>query len=467
MALAASRQQTTASRPRLLQAVFDAVQQPDVRKKLLYTAGILVVFRFMAHIPIPGVDPAAISKAVAQSQLFGLFNLFSGGALKRLSIAALGVYPYITAQIIMQLITPVVPSLQALQKEGEQGRHRIELYQNWMTVPLCWVQGYAQLVILHQQVQRVPVPAGTTAMFHPTLTGSDALPTVTALFVLTAGTMFLVWLGELITDNGIGNGVSIIIFGGIVAGMPSLLNSVAQSSMGLFVIAALTVLTIFLVAAIVWMTEAIRKIPVQYAKSVFRAGKMYRQSGQSHIPLRVNSAGMIPLIFAFSIVILPATLFQYVHDSSSTGWVISLSNFFINTFSPGTGGSNSGGAIGFYIAVFLLVVIFSFFYTLVVYQQQNLAENLQKQGGFVPGIRPGRPTGDYIMRVLVRITWAGAIFLGIVAVIPYLATSWFNVAQGSLTISSTGLLIVVGVVLDTMKQLEAQLLMRNYEGFIR
>jgi preprotein translocase subunit SecY len=463
MALAASRQQSTASRPRLLQAVFDAVQQPDVRKKLLYTAGILVVFRFMAHIPIPGVDPSAISKAVAQSQLFGLFNLFSGGALKRLSIAALGVYPYITASIIMQLVTPIVPSLQALQKEGEQGRHRLELYQNWMTVPLCWVQGYAQLVILHQQVQTVD----PNAMFHPTLTGNDALPTVTALFVLTAGTMFLVWLGELITENGIGNGVSIIIFGGIVAGMPSLLNSVVQSSMGLFVIMALTVLTILLVAAIVWMTEAIRKIPVQYAKSVFRAGKMYRQSGQSHIPLRVNSAGMIPLIFAFSIVILPATLFQYVHDSSSTGWVISVSNFFINTFSPGTGGSRSAGAIGFYIAVFVLVVVFSFFYTLVVYQQQNLAENLQKQGGFVPGIRPGRPTGDYIMRVLVRITWAGAIFLGVVAVIPYLATSWFNVAQGSLTISSTGLLIVVGVVLDTMKQLEAQLLMRNYEGFIR
>lgn len=467
MALAASRQQSTASRPRLLQAVFDAVQQPDVRKKLLYTAGILVLFRFMAHISIPGVDPAAIEKAVSQSQLFGLFNLFSGGALKRLSIVALGVYPYITAQIIMQLITPVVPSLQSLQKEGEQGQHRIELYVYWMTVPLCFVQGFAQLVILHQQVQQVPVPAGTTAMFHPSFTGPSALPTITALFVLTAGTMFLVWLGDLITENGIGNGVSIIIFAGIVAGMPSGLNTILQGSLGLFVIVALAALTIFLVAAIVWMTEAVRKVPVQYAKSVFRAGKMYRQSGQSHIPLRVNSAGMIPLIFAFSIVILPATVFQYVAASSSTKWVVGVAHFFIRSFSPGNGGSNSSGNIGFYIAVFLLVVVFSFFYTLVVYQQQNLAENLQKQGGFVPGIRPGRPTGDYIMRVLVRITWAGAIFLGVVAVIPYLATGWFNVAQGSLTISSVGLLIVVGVVLDTMKQLEAQLLMRNYEGFIR
>jgi preprotein translocase subunit SecY len=466
MALAASRQQATASRPRLLQAVYDAVQQPDIRKKLLFTAMILVVFRFMAHIPIPGVDPTQIEAAVAKSQLFGLFNLFSGGALKRLSIVALGVYPYITASIIMQLVTPIIPSLQNLQKEGEQGRHRLELYQHWMTVPLCWVQGYAQLVILHTQIGATV--AGTTpAMFHPTFTGADALPTITGLFVLTAGTMFLVWLGELITENGIGNGISIIIFGGIVAGMPGLLNNILVGSMGLFVIMGLAVLTILLVAAIVWMQEAVRKIPVQYAKSVFRAGKMYRQSGQSHIPLRVNSAGMIPLIFAFSIVILPATMFQYVHDSTSIDWLKSVSNFFINTFSPGTGGSRSGGAAGFYIAVFVLVVVFSFFYTLVVYQQQNLAENLQKQGGFVPGIRPGRPTGDYIMRVLVRITWAGAIFLGVVAVIPYLATSWFNIASGSLTISSTGLLIVVGVVLDTMKQLEAQLLMRNYEGFIR
>jgi preprotein translocase subunit SecY len=461
MALAASRQ-AAANRPRLLQAVFDALQQPDIRKKLMFTAAMLVVFRFTAHIPIPGVDPAAVEKAVSQSQILGLFNLFSGGALRRLSVAALGVYPYITASIIMQLITPIVPSLQNLQKEGEQGRHRLELYQHWMTVPLCFVQGYAQLVILHSQVTS---SAGQNAMFNPSISGTDALPTVTALFALTAGTMFLVWIGELITENGIGNGVSVIIFGGIVAGMPSLLNNVFNSSVGIAGIVLLTILAVLLIAAIVFMQEATRKIPVQYAKSVFRAGKMYRQSGQSHIPLRVNSAGMIPLIFAFSIVILPATVFQYVLDSSSTPWVRSVANFFIDTFSPGSGGSRSGGSPGFYAAVFILVVAFSFFYTFVTYTQQNLAENLQKQGGFVPGIRPGRPTHDYIQRVLARITWAGAIFLGIVAVIPYLATSWFNV--GSLTISSTGLLIVVGVVLDTMKQLEAQLLMRNYEGFIR
>jgi preprotein translocase subunit SecY len=377
----------------------------------------------------------------------------------------LGVYPYITSSIIMQLITPLFPALQNLQQEGEAGRHRRELYQHWLTVPLAFVQGYAQLVILRQQVEVTSGGAADLVMFDPSFTGDDALPTITALFVLTAGTMFLVWLGELITENGIGNGISIIIFGGIVAGMPGLVNQVFNSTIGYFGIALLAVLSVALVLAIVFMQEAVRKVPVQYAKSVFRAGKMYRQSGQSHIPLRVNSAGMIPLIFAFSIVILPVTVAQFVLDSSTTPWVRSVARFFTDILGPGTGAGGSGASPGFYILVFVLVVVFSFFYTLVVFQQQNLAENLQKQGGFVPGIRPGRPTGEYIMRVLVRITWAGALFLGFVAILPYLVTNWFNIT--SLTISSTGMLIVVGVVLDTMKQLEAQLLMRNYEGFIR
>jgi preprotein translocase subunit SecY len=457
MALAASRQQAGAGRPRLLQAVLDAMQQPDIRKKLLFTGMILVIFRFVAHIPIPAVDPRAIESVFDQSELLGLFNVFSGGALRQISIASLGVYPYITASIIMNLVTPLFPSLQAMQREGEQGRNRLQLYQHWLTVPLCFVQGYAQLVILNN--------LAPNAVFEPSFSGENALPTITALFSMTAGTMFLVWLGELITENGIGNGVSIIIFGGIVAGAPGLINRVFNSSIGFFGLALLAVLAVLLVAAIVFMQEAVRKVPVQYAKSVFRAGKMYRQSGQSHIPLRVNSAGMIPLIFAFSIVILPSYFFQFMLDSSSTPWVRDTSRFFLDYLSPGTGQGGSGASPGFYILVFLLVVVFSFFYTLVIFQQQNLAENLQKQGGFVPGIRPGRPTAEYIMRVLVRITWAGAIFLGIVAILPYLVTNWFDIT--SLTISSTGLLIVVGVVLDTMKQLEAQLLMRNYEGFIR
>ena len=458
MTLAASRQQAAANRPRLLQAVLDAMQQPDIRKKLLFTAAMLVVFRFTAHIPIPNVNPNALQDAFDASNLLGLFNLFSGGALRQISIASLGVYPYITASIMMTLLGGMIPALQNMQKEGEQGRNRMQLYQHWLTVPLCFVQGYTQLIILQNTA---PQAFG----FEPSFSGDSALPTVTALFALTAGTMFLVWIGELITENGIGNGVSVIIFGGIVASMPGLVNQVFSADLGIFLVAGLAIITVLLIAAIIFVQEAQRKVPVQYAKSVYRAGKLYRQSGQSHIPLRVNSAGMIPLIFAFSLVILPSTLAQFVLDSSSTGWIRSASRFFLDVFSPGTGAGGSGASPGFYILVFVLVVVFSFFYTLVIFQQQNLAENLQKQGGFVPGIRPGRPTAEYIMRVLVRITWAGAIFLGIVAVIPYLVTNWFDV--GSLTVSSTGLLIVVGVVLDTMKQLEAQLLMRNYEGFIR
>jgi preprotein translocase subunit SecY len=464
MALAASRQQPS-NRPRLLQAVFDAIQQGDIRKKLLFTAMILVIFRFVAHVPIADVNPNIVQDAVEDNNLIQLFNIFSGGALRQMSVAMLGVYPYITASIIMTLVTPLFPALQGLREEGESGRNRIELYQHWLTVPLCFVQGYAQLVILRQTVEGVPGINPDTAMFSPSLTGTDALPTVTALFAVTAGTMFLVWLGELITENGIGNGVSVIIFGGIVAGLPGLLSNTFQTDTGLFKIVTLAGLAVLLVLAIVFMQEATRKVPVQYAKSVFRAGKMYRQSGASHIPLRVNSAGMIPLIFAFSIVILPVTIAQFVLDSSTTPWIRDAARFLVRVFGPGTGQGGQGASPGFYIFVFVLVMIFSFFYTLVVFQQQNLAENLQKNGGFVPGIRPGRPTGEYIMRVLVRITWAGALFLAIVAVLPYFVTNWFNTT--SLTISSTGMLIVVGVVLDTMKQLEAQLLMRTSEGFIR
>jgi preprotein translocase subunit SecY len=432
--------------PRLLTAVVEAFQQPDIRRRLLFTFGLLTIFRFVAHVPIPGIDPDRLKDVFEGNAILGFLNLFSGGALRRLSVAAMGVYPYITSTIIMQLLIPIVPSLQALSKEGEAGRNKIALYTHWITVPLAIVQGYSQLLVLES--------AGAISGIG--FSGDEALPTLAAVGSMAAGTMFLVWLGELITENGIGNGVSLIIFGGIVAGMPSLLPSIVNSSAGLAGVGLLIVLGIALVALIVYFYEAQRRVPVQFARSMFRGGRMYRQSGQTHIPLRVNSAGMIPLIFAFSLVVLPGTLAQ-AFENSKTEWVRNVAKFAAGSFSPGN--------IPYYIMVFFLVVAFAFFYTLVIFQQQNLAENLQRQGGFVPGIRPGRPTQDYIMRVLVRITWAGALFLGFVAVVPYVATSFTDVQ--ALTISSTGLLIVVGVVLDTMKQLEAQLLMRNYAGFIR
>ncbi len=454
MATAARAQRAqTPTRPRLLQAAVDAFQQPDIRRKLVYTLGLLVVFRFVAHVPIPGVDTALLEQAFENNAILEFFDLFSGGALRNMSVAALGVYPYITASIIMTMLQPIVPSLQALSREGESGRQRIQLYTHYLAVPMSVVQGYSQLIILEQ--------AG--AISGVGFTGPDALPTLAAVISLTAGTMFLVWLGELITENGIGNGISLIIFGGIVAGLPTLLPNIADSSVGLFGVAGLAAIGIAVLASIVFIQEAQRRIPVQYARSVFRSGRMYRQSGQSHIPLRVNSAGMIPLIFAFSLVIFPSYFATYLRDQTDSGFLHDGAVWFIDWFGPGTTGANTSP--GFLITIFVLVVVFTFFYTLVIYQQQNLAENLQKNGGFIPGIRPGRPTAEYIMRVLVRITWAGALFLGFIAILPNLLTAFFNVQ--SLTVSSSSLIIVVGVVLDTMRQLESQLMMRNYEGFIR
>ncbi len=449
MALAGGRTQQP-SRPRLLQAMIDSWNQEDVRAKLLFVFAMLVVFRFVAHIPIPGVNPALLDEAFesdsSTAAFLGTLNIFSGGALRQLSVAALGVYPYITASIIMNIMTPMVPSLQALSREGEQGRNRIQLYTHWMAVPLAIVQGYSQLLILEQ--------AG--AVSNIGFTGPEALPTFAAVMSMAAGTMFLVWLGELITEKGIGNGISLIIFGGIVAGVPTLLPTIFDSSISFFGIFLLALIVLVAVSSIVFFQEAQRRIPVQYSRTQFRGGRQYRQQGSTHIPLRILSAGMIPIIFAYSIMLVPSFMGETLATSSG-GFGNDVGNILTNVF----GQQN----LPYYLVVFLFVVMFTYFYTLVTYAQQNLAENLQKQGGFVPGIRPGKPTNDYITRVLVRITAAGAIFLGIIAVMPFFVTALTNVQ--ALTITGTGLLIVVGVVLDTMKQLEAQLMMRNYSGFIR
>ncbi len=449
MALAARAQQP--SRPKLLQAVLDAWAQPEVRSKIAFTLAMLIIFRFVAHVPIPGVNPQRLKDVFEANTSTGAFlstlNIFSGGALRQLSVAALGVYPYITSSIIFQIMIPLIPSLQALSKEGEAGRNKLQLYTHWMAVPMALVQGYSQLLILSR----------LNALDQPvSLTGPAALPTLAAVVSMAAGTMFLVWLGELITENGIGNGVSLIIFGGIVAGVPSLLPRIFNSSIGFFGIFLLIVIVIGIVVAIVFFQEAQRRIPVQYSRTQFRGGRQYRQQGASHIPLRVMSAGMIPIIFAYSIMLFPQFLGETLATSSG-GFINSFANFLSTAFTP--------RSVPYYATVFLFVLLFTFFYTFVTFQQQNLAENLQKQGGFIPGIRPGAPTGQYITRVLIRITWAGAFFLGAIAVMPYFVTTLTGVQ--ALTISGTGLLIVVGVVLDTMKQLEAQLLMRNYAGFIR
>jgi preprotein translocase subunit SecY len=438
-----------AQRRGLIQAMSDAFRQEDVRKKLVFTLVMLVIFRFVAHVPVPNVDRNALEQAFKGNALLDFLSIFSGGALQNLSVAALGVYPYITASIIVQILTPLIPSWRALSEEGEQGRRRLQLYTHWMSPIMAAVQGYGQIVFINSRGATVISNFGITD--HP-------LGTVATLSTLAAGTMFLVWLGELITENGIGNGVSVIIFGGIVARLPSLIPSATTQS--ILAIVGFLGFALALIFVVVFFQEAQRRVPVQYARSAFRGGRMYRQQGQSHIPLRVNMAGMIPLIFAFSIMILPPILASYFTDTGGIGG--SVARCFVRQFQGGRG----GGGTGFYwILLFVLVVAFTFFYTMVQYQQQQIAKNLQRQGAFIPGIRPGAPTEAYLIRVVTRITWAGAFFLGGVAVLPFFIGKLTDVK--ALTISTTGFLIVVAVVLDTMKQLEAQLLMRNYEGFIR
>ncbi len=430
---------------KLLQAMKDAFSLPDLRRRILYTLIMLAIFRFIAHVPVPGVDLSALRSLFDKNQLLGMLDLFSGGAMRNLSVAAMGVYPYITSSIVMQLLVPVIPSLQSLSKEGEEGRNKINQITHWVTVPLAILQGYGQLILL----QNAGVISGIG------LAGEKLLPTAAMVMSMTAGTMFLVWLGERITENGIGNGISIIIFGGIVAGLPEMLGrgfiAGGQTAGLLFFV----VLAAAMVVAIVVMTEGQRRVPVQYSRSSIRYGRMYRQSGSTYIPLRVNMAGMIPLIFAMSIMILPGTLASYF--SGGTGFFANAAKTIGNIF-------NTTGLV-YWALFFLLTVAFAFFYTMVIFQQMNLAETLQKQGGSVPGIRPGKQTDEYFNQLITRLTWAGAIFLAVIAVAPYIAMKASNLQV--IQLSSAGMIIVVGVVLDTMKQLEAQLLMRRYEGFLK
>jgi len=421
----------------------DVLALPDLRRKILFTIGILVVFRFLAHVPLPGVDIEALKALFGQNLLFGMFDLFSGGAMTNFSVATLGVYPYITASIIMQLLVPVIPRLQAISQEGELGQQRINRITHYATIPLAGLQGYAVIALLRSQ--------GVT-------TGSlESLTMAAILITMIAGTMFLVWLGELITERGIGNGISIIIFGGIVAGVPGIVGrGIVDAQTGnpgglvAYIILALAMLVL-----IVIFVEAHRRIPVQYARSTFRSGRMYRQSGSTYIPLRVNTAGMIPLIFAIALMQLPSTIASYF--VSPAGADPNFWNTIFNLFQSNT--------VVYNILYFALVIGFAFFYTMVIFEQMNLPQTLQQQSGFIPGVRPGKATADYLNAVIRRITFGGALFLAVVAIMPFIAQSITGVV--ALVIQSTALLIAVGVALDTMKQLEAQLTMRRYEGFLK
>ncbi|HLU10410.1 MAG TPA: preprotein translocase subunit SecY [Oceanobacillus sp.] len=438
----------------MIEALRNAFRLPDLRNKILITGLILVVYQFAAHVPVVGVDRSAL-RALIEGQsggLIGVLNLLSGGALQNFSVIANGVYPYITASIILQVLIPVIPRLEQLSKEPG-GREKIETYTYYLAIPMSILQVISQIQIFNA-IGGQPIIPGF---------GSDILLTITVIVTMTAGTMFAIWLGNLITEQGIGNGLSIIIFSGIVASAPqNLAQLLGGSTQPLFNLAAFIVITVVSIVIIIFIQEGVRRIPVQYGKRV-RGRKQYG-GASTHIPLKVNSVGMIPLIFAQSIITFPALLVNLfpagpVRDSIN------------NTF-----GSQQG--LFYWLTFFLLVVGFTFIYSDIMVGNQNLAENLQRNGGFIPGIRPGKRTQEYITKVTRRVTLVGALFLGAIAVVPgvmdFINRLLFpnEVVTGTagnpaLVLSGSGLIIVVGVVLDTMRQLEAQLVMRNYDRFIR
>jgi len=442
----------------MLRGALNAFKLPDLRRKLLITFLILVIYRLAAHVPLPNINREVLQEIARENQLLNLLDMFSGGAMTSFSVMMLGVSPYITATIIFQLLQPIVPALERLKEQGESGRNKLNQYQYLLTIPLALLQAFGQVRVLQVQYK---VVSETNFGFAP----EALLPTLSTLVTLAAGTMFAIWLGELISNDGIGNGLSIIIFGGIVANIPTRLAALWGQWVELLTFIGVSVLTILV---IVYVQEGQRRIPVQYGKRVLgmRGGRLRVAGGQSTvIPLRVNSAGMIPLIFAQSILILPGVLGSYLVNAESQ-WISNVAATVQGVF--------DGNSPYYYLMYFVMVILFTYFYTDVIFQQQDMADTLRKQGGFIPGIRPGKRTFDYLNGVLRRITLVGAVFLGLVAILPWvvnLLLRLLGVVSGGFTsrmiISSSGLLIAVGVVLDTMKQLEAQLLMRHYEGFIK
>jgi preprotein translocase subunit SecY len=429
--------------------VFDALvnsfRAPDIRRRILFVLGMLVIVRGLAHVPVPGIDQAALKNVLEAQPFLQLLDLFSGGGLASFSIIALGVNPYINASIIMQLMTGVVPKLQALQREGEYGRNKINQYTRYLTVPMGLLQAYGYLAILSSPQN------GVVKSFDLT-----SFETLTQLISLTAGTVLLMWIGELITERGIGNGISFIIFAGIVARIPSGLAAFLRTP-DLAAGIAFALLGIGAVAAIVYIQEGQRRIPIQYASRV-RGRRMY-QGGATFLPLRVNQAGVIPIIFAVSILLFPVQLAQYFSNSDASV-IADGSKFIISLLDQ--------HSLLYVSLYFFLTVGFTYFYTAFTFKPDETADQLRKNGGFIPGIRPGPPTRDYLSKVVYRISLAGALFLGIVAVSPILVGYAFSGSVvGSFSLGGTALLIVVSVVVETMKQLEAQLMMRNYEGFIK
>lgn len=411
----------------------------EIRNKLLFVFAMLLVFRIAAHIPVPGVDTAALQSFLNGNQFFGLLNIFSGGTLAQFSIVALGLAPYITSSIIFQLLGMIFPKMEELQKE-EQGRQKINQWSRLLTVPLALLQAYS-LVLLFRQQTGVSV-----------LENTDLLSTILVVGTMTAGTIFLMWVGELISEKNVGNGVSILIFAGIIAGLPQFLGqSLSVYDRSQLVTAILfVVLVLVTIIAVVVMHEAQRDIPVQYARQV--RGSRLSGAVSSHLPLRLNMGGVIPIIFAISIILFPTVIAQFF-TSARTPIVRMLAEWTIKTFQDQT---------VYGVLYFVLVFAFTYFYTSVIFHPDQVAENLQKQGGFIPGIRPGQPTAQYLEWVTNRILLVGAVFLSVIAVMPLGVQALTG--NASLVIGGTSVLIVVNVVIETVKQIEAQMTMHEYDA---
>lgn len=423
---------------RFWQTLKQIIGLPDLRKRILYGCALLLVARVLAHVPLPGVDLAALRNFFGRNQIFGLLNMFSGGAMENFSIIMMGVGPYITSSIIIQLLTMIVPALDELNKEGEAGRAKINYWTRLLTVPLALIQSYAMVRLLQSQ---------------QILGQLEPMAWATILISITAGTILLMWLGELISENGIGNGVSLIITLGIVAGIPTQIrNTLAVlDTAKVMALAVFGIIGLFLIAAIVMANEGTRQIPVSYARRV-RGLRAYG-GVDTHLPIRVNSAGVIPIIFAMSIMIFPgvaAKFFQTARSEWLADFAGRVANLFQNNWFYGA-------------AYFVLVILFTYFYTGVIFKPEQMAENLQKQGGFIPGIRPGRETAEYLAKIITHITLTGAIFLGVIAVLPFIVQAATKIS--TLALGGTGVLIVVSVIIETMRQIQAQLAMRSYENY--
>ena len=443
----------------LLQALAQAMRIPELRKKLGFTILLLLAFRVLASISIPGANPQALQSLFANNSLLGLLNLFSGGGLAHFTIVGLGLNPYINATIIMQLMTVVSVRLKELSKEGELGRKRITRYTRWLTVPLAALQAFGFMALF---TNPGATGAGVAIISNPSVT-----ETLTIIVTLTAGTIIAMWLGELITEYGVGNGVSLIIFTGIIGQLPAALIGYGQGGTGNVIrLAGMALIALVATAGIIEVQQAQRKVPMQSAQRVLnpRTGMASAGGRRNFLPLRVNTAGVIPIIFAISIMAFP-TIFANLFGSAG-GWLEGVSSWVRNNWQP------NGGTILLDLVYngfeFLLILGFTYFYTAVVFDPNDVADNLKKSSTFIPGIRPGRQTAEYLGRVMGRITLAGALFLaGVTVVLPLVTSFLTGVSTSQFLLGGTAILIVVGVALDTMKQIETQLLMRQYRGFIR